>query len=34
MPSPQVEQTFLAASALEEILDRGRPLLGMLHHDC
>jgi len=34
MPSSQVEQTFLAASALEEILDRGRPLLGMLHHDC
>jgi len=33
-PNPQVQQTFLAASALEEILDRGRPLLGMLRHDC
>jgi len=34
VPNPQVQQTFLAASALEEILDRGRPLLGMLRCDC
>lgn len=30
MPSPPEQHVFLAASALEEILDRGRPLLGIL----
>jgi len=34
MPNPQVQQTFLVASALEEILDRGHPLLGTLARDC
>ncbi|KXN85636.1 hypothetical protein AN958_10973 [Leucoagaricus sp. SymC.cos] len=33
MPEPRQEQSFLATSALEEILDRGRPLLGT-YEDC
>jgi hypothetical protein len=30
LPSPNNQQDFLSASALEDILARGRPLLGLL----